>query len=316
MSTLGHAESEGPARAPVLGARLAYREFSPEPALADHIEYLWTLEATDPLPAPILQGSASKSGLDLIIPLDGNFCAHAEHHLFGAAGRGAYLVGPLSQPKTITTMGRCTAVGARFRPGRAGAFFGLPMHELTDHVVALDELGGPLGRRMFALASETQETGAILPVQRGLQQLLSQRHRASDAAMVRVMRMIHDTHGNVTVAALAQAVCSSPRQLERRFREAVGIAPKLACRIARVRHAMNYLPLRPGTTWADVAQACGYYDQAHLVREFRTVAGVTPGAFNRGCGGSIALGADGMSCSYNTAGSAAASMHCHGTHFR
>lgn len=79
---------------------------------------------------------------------------------------------------------------------------------------------------------------------------------------------------------------------------------------------MDHVPLRPGNTLADLAQACGYYDQAHFVREIRAVAGVTPGAFVRGCSASIPLDENGMSCSYNTARPTGASLRCHGTQRR
>ena len=85
------------------------------------------------------------------------------------------------------------------------------------------------------------------------------------------------------VETLAHALGSSARQLERRFRATIGLGPKLVCRIARIRNAMGLLPLRNGQSWSDIVYACGFYDQAHFIREFRAIAGVTPGRFAHGC---------------------------------
>jgi len=61
----------------------------------------------------------------------------------------------------------------------------------------------------------------------------------------------------------------------------VGLSPKAHGRIARVRHAMALLGPGARAGFADVVEACGFYDQAHLIREFRALVGTTPGAFLR-----------------------------------
>lgn len=269
-----------------LSARgLEYRELRPDPSLAEDVECVWTLRADGPLPAPIAQITPCKAGLDLIIPFEGHFCQAAELQLFGASGRGAYVVGALSQPRTVLTAGRCSAAGVRFRPGRGRGLLPLPTGELTDRVVALSSVDARFEQRLADVAHEPEDGARrVRAVERAVRERLARTtSSAGREAVAAALRLIDRHHGDVTVEALAAETGSSVRQLERGFREVVGLSPKRASRIARVRHALTLLPLPGGATWSDVVFACGFYDQAHLIREFRALAGMTPGQLAGRC---------------------------------
>jgi transcriptional regulator GlxA family with amidase domain len=88
---------------------------------------------------------------------------------------------------------------------------------------------------------------------------------------------IERTHGRLSIDALADAAGLTCRHLERRFLSAVGVTPKRLARIARFQHALRILgreSARPGT---ETAAACGYADQSHFIRDFRAIAGCSPG---------------------------------------
>ncbi len=89
--------------------------------------------------------------------------------------------------------------------------------------------------------------------------------------------LIDGSMGTVTVDELRRALYVSERTLERRFRSEVGVSPKQAARIARFQAATRKLLASPRVSLGRVAHECGYYDQAHFNREFRTLAGISPG---------------------------------------
>ena len=88
------------------------------------------------------------------------------------------------------------------------------------------------------------------------------------------------THGRLRVRELAEELGWSRKRLADGFREQVGVPAKTVARILRFERAAA-LADSGGMSWAEIAFACGYYDQSHLVNEFRTIAAQTPRDFVR-----------------------------------
>ena len=189
------------------------------------------------------------------------------------------LVGGLHhRPAIITHSGVQHGVQLAVTPAGARALFGVPAGELTDLVVPLDALLGPVAGELaerLADAPGWAERFAVLD--RVLCRVL--RDDAGGAPEVRHawQRLLA---GPSSVAALAGEVGWSRRHLGERFRREIGLPPKVAARVLRFEQARGEL-LRPGATprLADVAATCGYADQAHLTREWRELAGCTPSAW-------------------------------------
>ena len=157
------------------------------------------------------------------------------------------------------------------RPGAAG-LFGVPAADLCDRAVPLESLWPALAAELlerFAagdarLLARLEVALAARPVE-GLAALA---RRAADRIAAHA--------GREPIADVARAFGVSVRTLERAFREHVGPSPKRFARIARLNAAHSLLVT--GASGAQVALAAGYADQPHMVREFRALAGVTPGA--------------------------------------
>ena len=84
--------------------------------------------------------------------------------------------------------------------------------------------------------------------------------------------------GRQSVARLSQDIGLTGRQLERKFQIMVGISPKLLARIIRFQKVFKAMG-QAAASWSAVAYECGYYDQAHLIHDFRTFSGESPTAF-------------------------------------
>jgi len=78
---------------------------------------------------------------------------------------------------------------------------------------------------------------------------------------------------------LSSRLGRSTRWVQRSFRHAVGLTPKMLLRIRRVQRAMRLASIHPTRTWSSIAADVGYFDQSHLVRDFRDIVGATPSAF-------------------------------------
>jgi AraC-like DNA-binding protein len=88
--------------------------------------------------------------------------------------------------------------------------------------------------------------------------------------------------GKVSVRALAREIGVTERQLQRAYREQIGLAPKAMARIVRLHALLERLALAPVSSWAALAHESGFADQAHLNHEFKELTGSSPGAFVRG----------------------------------
>ena len=122
--------------------------------------------------------------------------------------------------------------------------------------------------------------GGALRAHRRVRRLPSRARRGPlTGCLAWAWRRLSDSRGGVEIGALAGELGCSRKHLIARFREQVGLPPKTIARILRFREGALDLQNGGGDRLAEVAQDCGYYDQAHLNRDFREFAGLTPTEF-------------------------------------
>ena len=169
----------------------------------------------------------------------------------------------------------------RFKPGGAYPFFGGSTGELTNRMVGLEELWGREGSRLCeALAASRTDAERLDLVQGALLQRLECEalFEPGGAWMVRrAVSLVASSREFERVDVLAKAIGSSTRHLRRTFRQAVGIGPKEFARIVRFQRILGGLRRRLDSS--ELAAHAGYYDQAHMISEFREFAGTTPSVF-------------------------------------
>lgn len=188
--------------------------------------------------------------------------------------------GGLTDRPTLT----CTAaptegVEVFLTPFGARRLFQMPMSELTNLVVPVEDLLGPWGRAAVAITGNATSWQERL---RLTDRLLVERILAGPALGPQIpwaWGRLLDSGGLVSVASLAHTLGWSHRHLVSRFHDQVGLSPKAAARVIRFGRALGRL--HPGVSLAELATECGFYDQAHMNREFRAMAGTTPGRLLR-----------------------------------
>ncbi|WP_321480070.1 helix-turn-helix domain-containing protein [uncultured Bacteroides sp.] len=97
--------------------------------------------------------------------------------------------------------------------------------------------------------------------------------------MVTAINCINLCNEEFTVSRLAEKVCLSQKQLQRIFSEHVGASPKEFMRIVRFHKALYTLQNHPEMNFTTLAYECGYYDQAHMINEFKLFSGYTPAQY-------------------------------------
>jgi AraC-like DNA-binding protein len=157
-------------------------------------------------------------------------------------------------------------------PPVARALLG-PLHELAGRAVPLDE--PELVERLY---DETAWSARFRLLDEVLLRRLADA-RPLDAGVAWAWRRLVETDGAISIATLTTELGWTRKRIAARFREHVGLTPKRAARLLRFERARELAEAADRPDWARIALACGYYDQSHLINDFREVTGRTPETF-------------------------------------
>jgi methylphosphotriester-DNA--protein-cysteine methyltransferase len=243
------------------------------------IERLWLVRGTTP--------AATRRAPEHIVP-DG--CPELIVHLgdpFERRVRGrwtrqprAFLAGTLTRPWHVRPGRRALTLGLRFRPGAVRAIFALELSSATDREVPLARLVGAreaaalVARLEAAAGARGAATSALFRAAEAwlAARLAAARTRPSETTRRAVARILR-ARGRERVEDAATALGTGRRSLERAFAKDLGISPKRFARIVRLNAVLSTLGHAERARAVDVALEAGYFDQAHLARDFRDVAG-------------------------------------------
>jgi AraC-like DNA-binding protein len=248
---------------------LHYVARPPVPQLANVVEYVW---ASQGAPTHARQRVVPTGTLELFVSL-----ADLAGRIHDLAGRdrsfsGAGVAGAYRRPFVFDAHEDASVVGVHFRPGQAGAVLGVPPGELMDRHVNLEDLWGRRAhelRERLRAATTTSDRFTILEAE-----LVARLDaRRVPPAVTYALRELAGPQARV--GAIARAAGVTQRRLIELFTAAVGLSPKRFGRVLRF-HRATALARTAALDWTRVAHECGYYDQAHLIRDFRELADMTP----------------------------------------
>jgi AraC-like DNA-binding protein len=215
--------------------------------------------------------------LQLIVHLDERYGVVGPHGVERCAP--LVLSGHYTRPYVIEAPAApATVLGIELTPEGAWRVLRRPLHVLAGVDVDLRDLvGAAPGSELGAHCAAASEAGGRL--QAAAAWIEARLHGAGDveAPIAWIAGRIRARRGNVAIGALREAAGLTASALVTRFREQIGVTPKVYARLHRFQHAAERL--RQGESPLDVALAAGYYDQPHLSAEFRELSGLTPASF-------------------------------------
>jgi AraC-like DNA-binding protein len=272
-----------------------------EPCLRAYVHGYFA--SSSDLRSPVLEHHVPSTEVPLIL----NFGEpHRRREASGewTARDGVWVVGLHNRHQVTRAAGLRQFMVVRFTPIGAHLFLRLPMDLIANEAIDLGLIDRVLARvlvdRVAAAQSWTDRFAAM-------ESLIAQRVADAEipAAMRFAWRSLLAADGRIALGSLATGMDCSHRNLIARFRTCVGFPPKTIARLVRFNHTVRSLDRMSGTrandavgkpyvaakhpddpvvgtiAWADLAADCGYFDQAHLIKDFRRLAGMTPGAFVR-----------------------------------
>lgn len=170
-------------------------------------------------------------------------------------------------------------IGIRFKPGGAYPFFGFPISELSEWVTELDLIWGgmiyDIRDQLLAIDSPEEK------IQRFESFLLERAQRSLEPNRA-VTFAIHKLQGSpqfLAIRDLASQIGITQKHLITQFDKVVGLRPKSFARVVKFNKVLKAIEERKQIEWASIASECGYYDQAHFIKEFHTFSGVNPSAY-------------------------------------
>jgi AraC-like DNA-binding protein len=251
---------------------------APRPALRPFVRTLWAIDPAEAsaaaaaarehvLPAGTTHLAIRLSNHPLRVFADPDDTAGRTIGLAIIGGpRSRYYVRDVSQP--------ACSVGAELEPGAAPILFGVPADELAERHTPLEGPWGP------AAAAARERLGAARSLAERLdvlEAILAARLPRARGLHPAVAHALGRLHAGAGVGAIVDETGYSQRHFFGLFRSAVGLGPKVYGRVQRFQGALTQIASAPSA--ADAAAAAGYSDQAHMTREFRAFAGLSPGRY-------------------------------------
>ncbi len=249
----------------------------PSPALAPYIRYYWLLKV-DAI-SEISETSIPVGCINLIFHRGSRMFSETSNEL-----QPQSFVGGLSTGFTeLTSTGNVDMIVVVFQPFGARAFFNLPMSEFFNNCISVNDIGDiALKELEKQIQNNPDSLSSIDLIEK---HFVKQLHSFDDYNYKRIVAAIEAVNNQpqIEITSLSDIACLSYKQFTRIFTEYVGAKPKEFTRIIRFQRALYILQTNPKISLTQLAFECGYYDQPHLIKEFRIFAGCTPTEFIAAC---------------------------------
>jgi AraC-like DNA-binding protein len=253
-------------------AELEYRPYAPPSETAHAVRAIWTLRGrahvrrAEPIVSDACPELVFHAGDPwLQIHADGTSVLQPP----------AMLVGPTARPTLLEPGREVNVLGVRLHPWGLSFLVGVEAAELRDLIVPLEGVSPRLGRLAEEVLDAMTSRDPMGPVSAALRRALAPTSSLPITTR-RLVEAVGSARETPTVRGLAAHFGMSTRSVQRAFRHDVGLSPTTVLRIARVQRVLRLAEAHPDQPWSRLGSMAGYYDQPHLVREFRALVGRLP----------------------------------------
>jgi len=253
---------------------MPFQSYAPKAPLSHFVDTIWLISNAG-IPSSRQRICPNGGAMQLVIHLADrclSFFDGPQRHKV----RAPLISGPYSKAFSIDPAEFTAVMGVQFKPGAARLFWRLPVHELQNTDVPLEDL---YPREAERLRDDLWSAGGSASQFQVLEGYLCGKLRGAGSlhpAVEYAIREFMRRPGVRAVADVRSETGISHTRFIQVFREQVGLTPKLFCRLQRFRDVLQRLDKGQRVNWAEVATDCGYFDQPHLIHDFRTFSGMTP----------------------------------------
>ena len=255
-------------------AYLGFQRIAPSCLLRPYVGEYWYFRGETPLSAYREEYMHPRGGYGIVFNFGDRLYLDAQ-----AIVEPVFLHGANTISRKWGFFGAVEMIGIRFQEGGAYPFLSVPLVELQNEIALLEALNRPELLRLHAQLYEARTLAArINLIEEWLLSRLA-RGKERDALIPASLKRLREKAGNFLIPDLARELAISQRQLERLYHSQVGMSPKQYSRLLRVDAARLALKQVDDQSLAGLATELGFYDQAHFIREFSAVIGITPSIY-------------------------------------
>jgi AraC-like DNA-binding protein len=231
-------------------------------------------------PRPVKRREVPWPGVVLIVNFGPPFRI-ADPRAGPPADHGSFVAGLHDSYVVTESLGLSRCIQVNLNPLGAYRLLDLPLHAIANRTIPLEDLLGAAASRLAdRLDAAGGWTARFELIERALASRLAAAREPSPG-IVWAWRRLEGATAPLHVGALAQELAWSHKRLIAEFREQIGMPPKTVARVLRFHRVIRWLAESEEARWAELAHRAGYFDQAHFNRDFRELAGSTPGEFLR-----------------------------------
>jgi AraC-like DNA-binding protein len=252
--------------------------FKPSGFLSQYIKYYWTLE-TDKADGDLTERVVPTGNVELMFHFKNSFrVKHCDTSVTQQPQN--FISGISSTYSDVTTCGDAGMIAVTFYPFGACNFFRLPMHELAERKICLDDLCSADFRIIEQQLGEKRLLHEKIKI---IEKFLLRRFFPVDKNDIGLLKaaisLIEHTRGQIYSNKLSEKLSISTKNLERKFSCLLGKSPKQFAKIVRFQHVLCGLSNYSADNLTHFAFDNGYYDQAHFIKDFKSFTGYTPGEY-------------------------------------
>jgi len=257
---------------------MKYLEFKPIAPLAKYIQQIWILESEfeeDYYPKERIMPDGI---VEIVFHYQDPFITYSQSGEGYRQPKG-FAISQMSKFIEIESKGRIGFISVRFFPWGAYHFFKTPIKSFLDGTINLTEIWPEHYQQIIEELGNAQSSEERLNI---LQQFLLNRLQENikdDPLLDDAVKLIRSSKGQLSIEELCGKTGFSKKQLERKFLTTVGTTPKIFSRISRFLNICQNLDDSSNKTLSQLTYECGYFDQAHFIKEFKQFSGFTPKEF-------------------------------------
>ena len=253
-----------------------FRIVQPSSVLAPYIKHYWMLEVDEKSASGMQERVIPYGCMDMVF--------HSENRLVSSSPGNQdvlqprlFICGQTTGFTNISLTGKLNMIAVTFLPYGAKMFFDIPLNELGGQAVSLADIDNKVYRELEEILLNASGNDERIRLIESF--LINKLHESKVYNFKRIyaaIQTIDQTKGDISISQLADCCCLSYKQFKRIFAEYIGANPKDFLRIVRFQKALYLLEHHSDITLSQLAIECGYYDQPHLINEFKAFSGYTP----------------------------------------